>query len=169
MRSADAPVRCSYPGPTESSAEVYEECLKDRERAPSQKNFGRIQVDSPESSANRQWQKTWRDRHPVASRNQTWLRRTAAKIQAQLLNPLPKLSSPDGPPRTLLKNFEELRKHENRLLRRILEDLKEAFRGEWETHADGQSRHIADMDWTIIWLPKTEELLNIYSIHCDLF
>jgi hypothetical protein len=70
----------------------------------------------------------------------------------------------------VLMNFEELWEHEKRLRRRILADLEEAFRGEWETHANGQPRLIPDMDWHIIWLPETGELLNmrdrLFYIRC---
>src|SRR5258708_4926044 len=149
MRSADAPVRCFYPGPNESSAEVHEECLKDRERASTQKNSGDIQEDSPESSANRQWQNRWRSKHPITCRNQSWLYRTTRKIHAELMYGFPELP-------------------ERRLYWNVMEDLKDAFPGEWETRTDCQPRLITAIE-PIASLPRTQVLLRSFQIPCDVF
>jgi hypothetical protein len=142
MRSADAPVRRFYTGPTESSAEVHVEYMKDREWASTQNN-------APEPSANRQWQNTWRRRHPIIYRNQSWLYRTTRKIQAELMNGFPELP-------------------EKRLYRTIMEDLKDAFPGELETRTDCQPRLITATE-RVLSLPKTQTLLKSFQIPCDVF
>src|SRR6267142_2362323 len=146
MRSADAPV---YPEPNESSTEVHEECLKDRERTSTPNNSRGIQEDSPESSANRKWQNAWRRKHPITYRNQSWLYRTTRKIHAELMNAFPELP-------------------EKRLYRTVMEDLKDAFPGELETRTDCQPRLITAIE-PILSLQKTRMLLKSFQIPCDVF
>ena len=142
MRSADAPVSRLYTGPTESSAEVHVEYMKDREWVSTQNNFS-------ESKANRKWQNTWRRKHPIIYRNQSWLYRTTRRIHAELMNAFPELP-------------------EKRLYRTVMEDLRDAFPDEWKTRTDRQPRLITAIE-PVLSLPRTQMLLKSFQIPCDVF
>lgn len=139
MRSADAPT--DYSHQQRLAAEVHVKKLDD---------------DPPGSSRDdsvAMRQRTWRAKRPIASRNQTLLRHTASTIRDRLLSDFPNLRE----------------KHEKRLYWTIFEDLKEGFRGEWESRPESRPHLIAESDWATLSLPKTQALLNNCCVHDVLF
>src|SRR5207245_10083382 len=67
-----------------------------------------------------------------------------------------------------LNDFPELEGKEDLLYWKIMEDLKDAFPGEWETRTDCQPRLISAIE-PVLSLPRTQILLKSLQIPCDLF